>query len=280
MRISSKALSATFGALILLAPPSALAGETGAPEGEAAAEGSEAVDPDGAASPSGEFGPFFEDEPVSEVVYPTQPARKGQPLFGVGNGAFCFVEDSGCKASLIADFDFGAGVNVVGSEFGVDVPMTQWRVRGGFTVRPLYLSRGRWHRWGLGVTAAFSQATPQVAVARADSTDTLATVEETDPVRATRIDLVNQLWMSQKRNAFHLDFSVGAVRSPVLNAGQFFWGTHAEVAMGWGGLAGFYASTDFLDRDLRAIFGFRTHAGIAGPIVGLIALGLLAGGAR
>jgi hypothetical protein len=280
VRISSKPLSVSFGALLLLAPPNAQAGELDASEGEGSSEGSAAVDSDPSPSPTGEFGPFFEEEPVSEVHFPTRPAREGQPLFGVGNGAFCFVEDSGCRSSLIADFDFGAGVNVVGSEFGVDIPMTQWRVRGGFTVRPMYLARDRWHRWGLGITAAFSQATPQVAVARTDSSDTLATVEETDPVRSTRIDIVNQLWMSQRRNAFHLDFSLGAVRSPVLNAGQFFWGTHAEIAMGWGGLAGFYASTDFLDRDLRAIFGFRTHAGIAGPIVGLIALGLLAGGAR
>jgi hypothetical protein len=201
-------------------------------------------------------------------------------MFGVGQGAFCFVEDSGCRANLIADFDFGVGTNVVGSDRGVDVPMTQWRARGGFTVRPFYLARGEWHRWGLGVTASFSQASAQVAIARADTSDTNADVLETDPVRSTRVAVLNQLWMSQKRNALHLDFSLGAVRSTVLDAGQLFWGTHAEFGVGWGGLAGFYASTDFLDQDLRAIFGFRTHAGIAGPILGMVALGLLAGGAR
>ena len=232
------------------------------------------------ASAKGEYGPYFEDSPTSEVTYATPTPRPGQPLFGVGQGAFCFVEDSGCKSSLIADFDFGAGVNVVGSDRGLDVPMTQWRARGGFVVRPLYLANGEWHRWGIGTTTSWSQATGQVAIARTDVSDTNADVSETDPVRSLRVDLVNQLWMSQKRNALHIDFSLGAVRSTVLDAGQLFWGTHAELAVGWGGLAGFYASTDFLDQDLRAIFGFRTHAGIAGPIVGIVALGLLAGGAR
>jgi hypothetical protein len=239
----------------------------------------ERVEADHDASPGGEYGPFFEAEPTSEVRSPTPRARSGQPLFAVGGGVFCFVEDTRCKSSLIADFDFGVGVNVVGSDRGIDVPFTQWRARGGFTVRPFYLARDEWHRWGLGASVSYAQGSPQVATGQVDTSDPFADVNETGPLKSLRVDVNNQLWMSQKRNALHVDFTIGAARTTVLDAPGLYWGTHAEVGMGWGGLAGFYGSLDFLDQDLRAVFGFRTHAAFAGPIIGILALGLAAGGA-
>ena len=251
------------------------------PDGEPTQEEGEAEDsaPPALHTSRGEFGPFFEGEPTSEVTYPTPVPRAGQPLFGLGDGAFCLVEDSGCKSSLIADFDFGVGMNVVGSDRGLDVPFTQWRVRGGFTIRPYYLGTGGWHRWGVGVSASFAQGSPQVATGIVDTSDPLADVKELGPLSTMRIDMLHQIWMSKKRNALHLDFNLGAARTTVLDAPGQFWGTHTEVGVGWGGLAGFYVSADFLDQDLRTVFGFRTHAAIAGPIIGALALGLIAGGA-
>lgn len=274
------ALSLAF----LCLPQLARAGDGPGPDGASDADPGASEDPagpnlEGNVAPQGEYGPFYEGEPASEVVSPTPKVRPGLPLVAVGGDAFCFVEDAGCKASLLADFDFGVGMNVLGSERGVDVPYTQWRVRGGFTVRPLQIARDTFHPWGVGLALSYSQGSPQVATGRGDSSDPFADVQETARLQGLRIALVNQLWLSQKRNALHADLSFGTVRSTVLDANGQFWGTHAELAVGWGGWATFFGSADFLDRDLRAVFGFRSHAIAAGPIVGMVLLGMLAGGA-
>ncbi len=252
------------------------------PLADPAAEGDEQAGQDlegEADAPEGEFGPFYEGEPDSEVHWPTPKVRPGQPLLGVGGGAFCFGEDAGCKASLLADFDFGVGMNIVGSDRGIDVAYTQWRVRGGFTVRPFQLARERFHPWGVGLTVSYSQGSPQIATGRGSSSDPFADVEETGTLEGLRISMIHQIWLSQRRNALHVDLSVGGVQTTVFDAQGRFWGTHAEVAVGWGPWASFFGSADFLDRDLRAVFGFRTHAMVGAPVFGLLVLGLLAGGA-
>ncbi len=103
-------------------------------------------------------------------------------------------------------------------------------------------------------------------------------VQTTPHTSAYRFGLVNQLWLSQKRNAFHVDLTVGVVRSSVLTYTGWYNGTHLEVAAGWGGWGGFFVSGDFLDGDSRVITGFRAHAIPALPAIGLVLLGLLAGG--
>jgi len=168
---------------------------------------------------------------------------------------------------------------VIAGDRGVDLPMTQFSFRGGFTVRPVTLLRKRWHPWSVGLTSSFVRSSGTVA----SSTSTIGSanpdlidVPSTDGVR---VALLNQIWLSQKRHAFHLDLSLGVVRSTVLSSTTRLVGTHADVAVGVGGWGALFVAGDFLDRDTRLTFGFRGHGIAAAPVVTLIALGLLAGGA-
>ncbi len=227
-----------------------------------------------------DYGPFFEPAPASEVVFPGDAVKPDarKSFASVAGGAFCFVEDSVCGASLIADADVGVGLNVINSNRGLDVPYTQFRVRGGITLRPLRLAKQRWHPWGVGLVASWSLGSGSITATNRDPTDALTDVTETDPIRAWRIALVNQIWLAQKRNALHLDFSLGTVNSSVLDAEGRYWGTHVEVALGFGGWGGLYMAGDFLDQDTRVFFGMRGHGIATGPLIALIVLGLVAGG--
>ena len=227
-----------------------------------------------------DFGPFFEPEPVSEVEFPgdsRRPDRK-QPFASVGGGVFCFVEDSSCGSALLIDADVGVGLNVITSSRGFNVPYTQLRVRGGFTVRPIQLAKRRWHAWGVGLVGSWSLASGSVVIGARNTTDTIGNVRETSAIQSGRFGVINQLWLSQRRNALHLDFTLGGVNSSVLDADGRFWGTHAEIALGVGGWAGFYLAGDFLDRDARLFAGIRGHGMATVPLIGLILLGLVAGG--
>jgi hypothetical protein len=227
-----------------------------------------------------DFGPFYEPEPVSEVRFPGDARRpdRNKPFASVGGGIFCFVEDSVCGASLIADADVGVGLNVITSDRGFDVPYTQFRVRGGITLRPLRLGKKRWHPWGIGAVASWSYGSGSITATSRDPTEALTDVTETDPIRSWRIALLNQIWLSQKRNALHLDFTIGGVNSSVLDAKGRYWGTHAEVALGFGGWGGLYFAGDFMDSDTRVFMGLRGHGIATGPLIALIVLGLVAGG--
>lgn len=227
-----------------------------------------------------DFGPFYEPEPVSELEFPGEAQRldEHKPFASVAGGAFCFVEDSACKASLIVDADVGVGVNVISSDRGFDVPYTQMRVRGGLVIRPVVLAKKRWHAWGVGLVGSYSFASPSIAATSRDPSDPFAGILETDPIRSGRVALINQLWLSQKRNAVHLDFTLGGVNSSVLDAQGRYWGTHAEFAVGFGGWGGLYLAGDFLDQDSRLFVGMRGHGIFTGPMVALLLLGLVAGG--
>jgi hypothetical protein len=246
---------------------------------EATPEGEKDKDPYKFEEPE-DFGPFFEPEPPSEVKFPgdaRRPDRK-YPFASVGGGTFCFVEDSACGASLIADADVGVGLNIITTDRGFDAPYTQFRVRGGFTVRPLRLAKKRWHPWGVGVVASWSMGSGSITATNRDPTDPLTDVTETGPIRSWRVALVNQVWLSQKRNALHLDFTFGGTNSTVLDAPGRYWGTHAEIALGFGGWGGFYFAGDFLDSDTRVFMGVRGHGIATAPVIALIVLGLVAGG--
>lgn len=229
-----------------------------------------------------DYGPFFEVAPVSEVRFPGDAVRpdKKYPFASVGKGPvrFCFVEDSECGASLIADADVGVGLNLITSNRGLDVPYSQVRVRGGMMFRPLILARKHWHPWGVGLTGSYSIGSASITATTQDSSETFAGITETSPIRSARVALVNQLWLAQKRNAVHLDFSLGGVNSSVLNASGRYWGTHAEFGLGFGGWGGLFVSGDFLDQDSRVVFGMRGHGIVTGPIIALALLGLVAGG--
>lgn len=227
-----------------------------------------------------DFGPFYEGEPVSEVRFPgdeTRPDRE-HPFASVAGGTFCFVEDSMCGASMIADADVGVGLNVITSDRGFDVPYTQLRVRGGLTVRPIILAKRRWHAWGIGVVGSWSLASSSITVTNPDPEDPNVNVTETQPIQTYRVALINQLWLSRKRNALHLDFTLGAANSSVLDFPGRYWGTTAEVALGFGGWGGLYLGGDFLDGDTRVVLGLRGHAIATGPLIALVVLGLVAGG--
>ena len=102
---------------------------------------------------------------------------------------------------------------------------------------------------------------------------------ESEHTDTWRVALVNQLWLSKKRNGFHLDLDLGIVRSNVLGSPGKFYGSHAGLSANWGGLGGLFLSTDLLDRDTRIIFGFRGNGIAAAPVIAMVLLGLLAGGA-
>ena len=226
-----------------------------------------------------EYGPAYEQEPPSDT-WAVSDRRQGSPPFlSLGSGAFCFVEAAACRSALIASADVGAGINAIAGDRGVDLPMTQFSLRGGFTTRPVTLLRKRWHPWSIGLVGSFVRSSGTIA--SSSSTIGSANPELIDVAftNGTRVALLNQIWLSQKRHAFHLDFSLGVVRSTVLNSTDRFIGTHADVAVGVGGWGALFVAADFLDRDTRLAFGFRGHGIAAAPVATLIALGLLAGGA-
>src|SRR5690606_29155834 len=128
-----------------------------------------------------DFGPIYEPEPVSEVKFPGDARRPdhNKPFGSGGGGVRCFVEDSVCGASLIADADVGVGLNVITSDRGFDVPYTQFRVRGGITLRPLRLSKQkRWHPWGVGMVASWSLGSGSITATSRDPTEALTDVTE------------------------------------------------------------------------------------------------------
>lgn len=223
-----------------------------------------------------DYGPFFEADAPSDTRFPSQ-GRKGEvPLLSVGKGAFCFVDGTRCKVSLLADASVAAGLRAPASNKGPDMPYAHYGFRGGLVMRPLMFKRKAWHPWGLGVVGSWSQGTGAVTVE--STTDDLAKAESDRPP-AVRVALVNQLWLSQRPHAAHIDFTIGGVRSPVLTSGIPLIGTHAEVAFGWGGWGAVFASGDFLDQDTRVGFGLRAHGIAAAPLVALAILGAALGGA-
>jgi hypothetical protein len=248
-----------------------------APEPELTlAEPVTASEPDGPTQQE-EYGPFFEPTPPSDTVHNTDP-RKGKktPILSVGNGAFCFVDGSHCKAALVLTAGIAAGMRVPASDAGPDLPYAHFEFRGGVVMRPLMFSRRAWHPWGVGAVASWSRGTGSVTVVGSFEEQDVA---ETDRTDAFRVGLYNQLWLSQKPHAMHIDFTFGTVNSEVLTSGRALWGTHAELGFGWGGWGGLFAGGDFLDRDTRVVFGFRGHGLVAGPIIGLALAGLAMGGA-
>lgn len=230
--------------------------------------------PEAPSGPTPEHGPFFAPEAASDTRSASGPAPGAPPRFSVGKGAFCFVEDAQCRAALLASVDVGIGVNAISGERGVDLPYAHYNFRGGLTIRPITMIRRRWNPWSVGVMASWSRGTGVVANNAKD-----VAIESTPHTTAYRFGLVNQLWLSQKRNAFHIDLTAGLVRSSVLTYRGWYNGTHLEVAAGWGGWGAFFIGGDFMDGDSRVVTGFRGHGIATGPAIGLILLGLLAGGA-
>lgn len=233
-----------------------------------------------------DFGPFYEAEPVTELEHPSQ-VREAYPFFSVGKGAFCFVEDSNCRSALLVGADISAGLNVISGDGGFDVPLTQYRILGGVSLRPMYLARHKWHPWGLGATFDWSRASGPVAAGEVLDGEVLAN-EDRKHITAIRIGLLNQIWLSQKKNALHVDIKVGTIQSSVLNYpgpegctnpnGRCYWGTTAEVGLGFGGWGTLYLAGDFLDQDTRVFVGFRVHGIAAAPVAGLAVAGYAAGG--
>ncbi len=228
-----------------------------------------------AADPDAEYGPFFEGPAPSDTEYATASRRGRTPVLSVGNGAFCFVEGTYCKASLVLDAGVGAGMRIPASDKGPDLPYAQFTFRGGFAIRPLMLTRREWHPWGLGLVGSWSRGTGSVTV-DPDEQDEVATTDRTD---VFRIGALNQLWLTKKNYGLHLDFTLGAVQADVLTSGLRLWGTSAEIAMGFGGWGALFMSGDFLDEDTRLTFGFRGHGIAAGPIIAMAIAGLAIGGA-
>jgi hypothetical protein len=222
----------------------------------------------------GEYGPFFEAEPPSDTQFGAALAPKKKPFGSVGNGSFCFIDGSWCRASLLISAGVAAGLRVPASDAGPDVPYAQFNVHGGFVVRPFMYAGRVWHPWGLGLVASWSRGTGSV-------TTSSGATEHADTKRtdAVRIAVHNQIWLSKRPHGLHLDLSVGTVRSQVLTSDAKLWGTHAEVGFGVGGWATLFAGADFLDRDTRIMLGLRAHGIAAGPIIAMALAGMAIGGA-
>ncbi|MCB9705123.1 MAG: hypothetical protein H6711_24815 [Myxococcales bacterium] len=232
-----------------------------------------------AKAPPKEYGPFFEPEPPSDTAHPGDPPRDKPPLFSVGKGAFCFVEDAACTASLIASGDVAVGVLVPAGDRGVDIPLTQWGFRGGLTVRPVALRRRAWHPWTVGLVGSFVRSSGAVASTASTIGASNPDLENIAYSNGMRVALLNQLWLSQRRNALHFDVALGVVRSHALTDSFKSQGLHADFAFGVGGWGSLFLAGDFLRGDTRLAFGFRGHGIGAAPIAALVVLGLLAGGA-
>lgn len=238
------------------------------------------AEPAAPAGPTSDYGPFFAPEAPAETTFPSGPKPGAPPRFSLGQGAFCFVEDAKCRLSLLASVDIGIGVNAVAGDRGVDLPYAHYNFRGGLTIRPVTVVRKRWHPWALGLVTSWSRGTGVLAsTGSLSDPDAGATLKTTPNTSSFRVGLINQLWLSQRRNAFHIDLTVGLVRSSVLANTGVYSGTHVELAGGWGGWGSFFVSSDFLYGDTRLVAGFRGHGIAVAPAVGLILLGLLAGGA-
>ncbi len=228
---------------------------------------------------SDDYGPFFEDEAPSDLQYLGQPRPGRVPVLSVGEGAFCFVEGTYCKASMILSADIGAGIRAPASDEGPDIPYAQFTFRGGVVIRPSMIrprKRKAWGSWGVGIVSSWSKGTGSIT-ARGDSQS--QEVDSTDSTTVFRVAALNQMWLSKRNHAAHLDFSFGGAQSDVLTSGVRLWGTHAEIGMGFGGWGGLFLSGDFLDRDTRVVLGFRGHGIAAAPIVAMALAGLAAGGA-
>lgn len=228
------------------------------------------------ADDDGTYGPFFEDEAPSETSWATASRKKKTPVLSVGGGALCFVEGSHCRVSLLVTGEVAAGMRLPSSDKGPDLPHSHFGFRGGVAIRPLMFSRHAWHPWGVGFIGSWTRGTGAATV-EGDSEN--QTVEQSERTDSWRLAMVNQLWLGQRPYAMHIDFTIGAARSPVLTSGVALWGTHAEVAFGWGGWAALFAGGDFLDRDARVLFGVRAHGIAAAPAIALAVLGLALGGA-
>lgn len=230
----------------------------------------------GNADPNDEYGPFFEGPAKSDTEWATKPQKRRTPVLSVGDGKFCFVEGTYCKASLILNAGVGAGMRIPASDKGPDLPYAQFTFYGGIAIRPMMLGKREWHPWGLGVVSSWSRGTGSVTV---EGTSEDQTVEQSSRTDVFRVGAVNQIWLTKKQYALHLDFTLGAVQADVLTSGYRLWGTHAELAMGFGGWGGLFLSGDFLDDDTRVVFGFRGHGIAAGPIIAMAIAGLAIGGA-
>lgn len=222
----------------------------------------------------GEYGPFFEQEPPSDTRFGASISKGRKPFGSVANGAFCFVDGSWCRASLLISAGVATGLRVPASDAGPDVPYAQFNVHGGLVFRPLMYAGRTWSPWGLGLVASWSRGTGSV-------TSNAGNTEHNDTKRtdATRVGVLNQIWLSKRPHGLHLDLTVGAVRSAVLTSGLPLWGTHAEVGFGVGGWATLFAGADFLDRDTRIMLGLRAHGIAAGPLIALALAGMAIGGA-
>jgi hypothetical protein len=236
----------------------------------------DAIRADDGKDPNDEYGPFFEGPAPSDTEHATKSRKGRTPVLSVGNGAFCFVEGTYCKASLILSAGVAAGMRIPASDKGPDLPYAQFTFRGGVAIRPLMLARREWHPWGLGVVSSWSRGTGSVTV-EGDSEN--QTVDSSDRTDVFRVGAMNQLWLTKKNYGLHLDFTIGAAQADVLTSGIRLWGTAAEVAMGFGGWGGLYLAGDFLDEDTRVVFGFRGHGIAAGPIIAMALAGLAIGGA-
>ncbi len=223
-----------------------------------------------------DYGPFYEADAPSDTSFASQGRKGKAPALSVGNGAFCFVDGTYCKVSLLVDANVAAGLRAPASNKGPDMPYAHFGVRGGFVLRPLMFTKRAWHQWGVGLVGSWSQGTGAVTV-EASSEDLEKSESTSTP--AVRVGMVHQLWLSRRPHAAHIDFTIGGVRSPVLTSGIPLIGTHAELAFGWGGWGAVFASGDFLDQDTRIGFGFRAHGIAAAPLVALAVLGAALGGA-
>ncbi len=219
------------------------------------------------------YGPYFVEPAPSDTAFAKGLRRGLAPVLSVGAGTFCFVEDAHCLSALVASAGVGLGLAVIGQN-GPDLPYTQLTFRGGFTVRPMSLARHHWHPWSMGLVTSYSVGSGGLRVFDEDVVETRRTL-------AVRAAVLNQLWLWHKPHAMHLDFSLGAVRSGVIGPDRQLhqlWGTHAELALGFGGWGALVVAGDFLDQDTRVVFGFRVHGLVGGPVLGVVAAGLAAGG--
>jgi len=227
--------------------------------------------------PPPEYGPFFAGRAPSDTAFTSGRHPDKPPILSFAGGKFCLIEDAVCRISALASAHIAAGVHIPRGDIGVSLPYTQFGFRGGLTVRPVTMLRDRWHPWSTGLVVGWSRGSGTVG--NPTSLSPGGTDRATAHVDQLRIALLNQLWLSNRRNAFHLDFTLGAMRGPVTDIPGFYWGTHAEFAAGFGGWGALFAAGTFLDGDTHITFGMRAHALPAAPVAALVILGMLAGGA-